>query len=172
MRRILSLYPPSRADISFIWARNYNARSATVDNVVFLGTARSNPWVQMYAGQLNFQFETDEPGHKALIRNTKPAAGESEVYRVSGEGAAIREGYAVLALLPNASGSGRVLLLAGSDMEATEAVGTLATTESELAPIAAKVGGSDRFPPVEILFQTRRLGGAPQEIHMTAFRRR
>jgi hypothetical protein len=118
------------------------------------------------------EHETDETAHTAIVRNTKPSAGESEVYEISGEGAAVREGYAVLALLPNAAGGGHVLLLAGSDIEATEAVGTVATTESELAPVAAKIGAKDRFPPVEVLFQTRRLGGAPQEIHMIAFRRK
>jgi hypothetical protein len=172
MRRILTVFPPSRADISVVWARNYNARAASSENVVFLGTGRSNPWVQIYAGRLNFQFETDEAAHKGIIRNLKPAPGESDVYRVSGEGAEIREGYAVLALLPNVSLTGHVLLLAGTDMEATEAVGTVATTESELARIAQKIGVRDRFPAVEILFQTRRLGGAPQEIHMVAFRRK
>ena len=171
MRRILTLYPPSRADVSVVWARNYNARSASSENVVFLGTSRSNPWVQIYANRMNFQFETDEGAHKGMVRNLHPASGESEVYRVSGEGAAIREGYAVMALMPNASGSGNVLLLEGSDMEATEAVGMVATTESELAPIAKKLGVDDRFPRLEVLFQTRRLGGAPQETHLVAWRK-
>lgn len=156
--------------IDHFFARNYNARARGPENVVLLGSQRSNPWVQLYVHRLNFVFEYDEAQRKAIVRSRKPKPGESPVYRISGEGHDIKEGYAVISFLPDAARNGNVLMLAGTDMEATESVGNLATTESELAPVLAKIGAGGPLPSFEVLFGTRRLAGAPQECRLLAFR--
>jgi hypothetical protein len=56
-------------------------------------------------------------------------------------------------------------------MEATEAVGQLATTEAEFQPVAGALAQGRRLPYFEALFKTRRFGGAPQECRLVAWRR-
>jgi hypothetical protein len=56
-------------------------------------------------------------------------------------------------------------------MEATEAVGQLATTEAEFQPVAGKLAPDGHLPYFEALFKTRRFGGAPQECRLVAWRR-
>jgi hypothetical protein len=154
------------------FARDFPIRAASTDNLVLLGSQRSNPWVELFLPRLNFRFETDEASHRAIVRNRNPRSGEQDTYLVPGEGSNIREGYAVLALQPNLTGTGNVLMIYGSDMEATEAAGALATTEAELAPVLQRV--FSRIPKsirsCEILLKTRRLGGAPRSYTLLAWR--
>jgi hypothetical protein len=169
-RRILELNPALHSQVSVVFARNFNARSAESGNVILLGSQRSNPWVNLYLPRLNFLFDYDETQHKAVVRNQHPRPQESGVYRIAGEGHGIKEGYAVVAFLPNSTGTGNVLILAGTDMEATEAVGSVVTKESGLHQFLKAIGANNRMPYVEALFETRRLGGAPQECKLIAFR--
>ena len=170
-RKILNVNPALASQVSLVFARNYNARGPGSENVVLLGSQRSNPWVHLYLDRVNFLFDYDEASHKAIVRNRHPQPGESEIYHISGEGSGIKEGYAVMTFLPDPGRNGNVLMLAGTDMEATEAVGNLATTESGLAPVLAKVVANGKLPYFETLFKTRRLAGAPQECRLIAIRR-
>jgi hypothetical protein len=169
-RRILDLDPTLGSQVSLVFAGNYNARNAQSENVVLLGSQRSNPWVSLYLNRLNFIFDYDEVQHKAMVRNQHPKPGENDVYRISGEGHGIKDGFAVMAFLPNTQRTGNVLILAGTDMEATESVGTVATKESLLAPFLQKIGAGTRMPYAEALFETRRLAGAPQECKLITVR--
>ena len=170
-RRILLLSPSHQSQVSIVFARDYNARGPVSDNVVLLGSHRSNPWAELHDSSLNFQFDYDEASRKAIVRNRNPRAGESATYLISGEGPGIREGYATLTFLPNQGHTAHVLIVAGTDMEATEAVGQLATTEAEFQPVAGKLAPDGRLPYFEALFKTRRFGGAPQECRLVAWRR-
>jgi hypothetical protein len=169
-RRILSANAALQSQISIVFARNYNARGPTSDNVILLGSQRSNPWVQLYLEKLNFVFDYDEASRKVVVRNRSPRQGESAEYLIAGNGPGIKEGYAVMAYLPNRAHSANVLMLAGTDMEATEAVGVLATDEAELAPALAKIAGNGQLVYFEALFKTRRLAGAPQECRLVSWR--
>jgi len=169
-RRILFLNPARESQISVIFARNFNARAAAANNVILLGSRRSNPWVQLYADQLNFAIDYDETTHRSVIRNRNPRGGEASTYTVQGEGAGIKDGYAVIAYLPNTQRLAKALILAGTHMEATEAVGQLATTESSLQPVLARIAGNGPVPYFEALFKTRRFGGAPQQIDLVTWR--
>jgi hypothetical protein len=170
-RRILRR-DPSQSHISIVFARNFDVRSANRDNLVLVGSQRSNPWVGLFEKGLNFQFDYEEDARRTTIRNRSPRSGENETYRIRGEGSAIREGYATVAFLPNLGGSGNVLILAGTDMAATEAAGRFVTTESQLAPFFRSISTAlpDKLPCFEVLLQTRQLGGAPVECNVLIWR--
>lgn len=170
--RILALSPAQRQPVSLVFARNYQVRGASTDNLILLGSRRSNPWFELFEKSLNFRFDYDEELRKAIVRNRAPRAGELETYQIPGLGAGIQEGYAVIAFLPNLSRSGHVLLIAGTDMEATEAAGQVTTTEAQLARVLQVLPrkGKDGLPYFEVLLKTKRVGGAPSEAHIVAWR--
>ena len=60
------------------------------------------------------------------FRNVRPLAGEEATYSAVQPTDKPHQTYATLALLPNLSNSGLVLLLNGASMESTEAAGDLA----------------------------------------------
>lgn len=164
VRRIAS-QASSPEQVSVVFARDYRVRDTGARDLILLGSARSNPWVGLYDKNLNFRFEYDEKAHKVLVRNRSPKPEEAPFYTVAGEGAEIREGYAVIALVSNPAQTSNVLILAGTDMEATEAAGQLVTSEAQLAPVIGIL-----TPHSEALLKTRRLAGAPTEYKVVAYR--
>jgi len=92
-----------------------------------LGSPRSNPWVELFQDQLDFAFEFDSTRRAEFIRNRHPRNGESGTYVPTAEGWGTGQAYAIAALVTNPNQAGEVLLLAGSNAEATEAAGKFTT---------------------------------------------
>jgi hypothetical protein len=105
-------------------ARHMQVRDFKSDNFLILATPSSNPWAGLFESQLNFQSDTgwDAKSQGAQrIRNQKPRAGEPGEYYQRGDSNGTHFTPVRIAALPNLSGSGRVLLIAGLSMEGTEA---------------------------------------------------
>jgi hypothetical protein len=172
MRRILLANPRNQQEVNVVFARDFRIRGVSSDNLVLLGSRRSDPWVELFDSRLNFEFDYDEPSMKAFIRNRSPLPGEQAFYKVNGLGLNITEGYADIALLPSAGGLRKVLLLQGTDMEATEAAGDIVANEDELGKLLARVAPNTSVVPFfEALYETHRLAGAPRQAQLLAVRR-
>jgi hypothetical protein len=159
----LLLSPLQRSRLSIHFARDYNKRAAGSENLILLGSDRSDPWVQLFSRHLDFQFVEETPGRFTVL-DRRPGPGEPDRYLLPAMSHLIRQGYSVLALVPGISRQSSVLVIAGTDMEATEAAGIMATSESDLAPVLDRVW-SDKTKPVpyfEALLKTERFDGAPQ----------
>jgi hypothetical protein len=117
-------------------------------SVILLGSAYANPWVALLNDHLNFRIEYDPALQKQVCRNTSPRAGESPTYVGTAHTPEPGVAYATISLVPNLSGDGFVLIIAGTNMEGTEAAGELVTDLPRLARAlrrrgidpAAKVG--------------------------------
>jgi len=97
----------------------------TDDSFILFGSPRSNPWVELFQDQLDFTFEFDAAKRFEFIRNKHPQAGEPATFLPTAEGWGTGHAYAIVALVSNPNQNGEVLLLAGSNAEATEAAGKL-----------------------------------------------
>jgi hypothetical protein len=93
----------------------------------------------------------------AALINTKPEAGEAASY-VSHWNEPAHETYAIIAFLPNLSGTGHVLLLQGLDVAGTQAASETLFHPAAIAPIlrqATRPDGSLR--PFEVLLRSTSL---------------
>lgn len=153
-------------------ARDYDVRNLNANNAILLGSGRSNAWVELFDKSLNFQFEYDAHQKKTYIVNKSPQPGERPVYILTGTGAKIEDGYGVVAFLPNLGQTGNVLLIAGTDMEGTEAVGQFVCNERYMARLRSFLSpaSSSGFPHFEVLLKTKRPGAAGQDIEIVAHR--
>src|SRR5579875_411048 len=134
----LLLSPLQRARLSIHYARDYSVRAANSENLILFGSERSNPWVQLFNRYLDFQFVEEVPGRITVV-DRKPRPGDPSKYPLPAMSHSGREGYSVLALLPGMARDSSVLLIAGTDMEATETAGGVATSESDLASVLKHV---------------------------------
>lgn len=89
-------------------------------NAIFLGSVGSNPWTAIAETNANFRI-VDSPGMKgATILNLKPQPGEAATY-ASHWNEPAHETFALIAFLPNLSGTGNLLVLQGLDVAGTQA---------------------------------------------------
>ncbi|QNI30659.1 hypothetical protein H7849_16140 [Alloacidobacterium dinghuense] len=103
------------------------ANLQTDDNLILLGSPRSNPWYAFFSDQMNFRFAYDPVSGQEIIRNIHPGPHEQAEYVPTGLGWATGQSYAIIGLVRNPDQNGHVLLLAGASAEGTEAAGKLVT---------------------------------------------
>jgi hypothetical protein len=143
----------------------------TEDSFVLLGSPRSNPWVQLFQNQLDLTFEFDETRKSEFIRNRRPLNGESPEYIPTAAGWDTGQAYGIIALVGNPNQTGQVLILAGSNAEATEAAGKMATNTKLLAQTLRNHGIDPKGPPrhFEILLQVSTMAGSSNTFDVIAF---
>jgi hypothetical protein len=110
------------------FAREITMRDISEGNTVLIGSYRSNPLTGLFKDQLNYRLEEDPVTKDCYFINRHPAPGEPSRYFVYTMDRSKWDGrrsdmdsYAHIAFLPNLTHSGYVLLLDGSDNEATVA---------------------------------------------------
>jgi len=132
-------------------ARNITSPELTSNNVILLGSRRSNPWVGLYEDKLNFQTEFTESPRIASFVNRSPRAGERSSYA----GQWGRLGYCRVAFLPNLRGTGNALLISGTDVQSTDAGGIFVVAEQWMVRLrsALGIGARDDMPYFEVLLE-------------------
>ena len=152
------------------YARNLNIRDFKTENFVIIGSRRGAPWVQLFESGLNFSLEEEKATHHFYFHNKAPKPGEQADYVPSESGGAT-ETYADIALLPNLSNTGTVLILSGLSMESSEAAGELVTAKDFSKTLAQLIGPQavrERY--FELLLETRAVGGAVRNSRILTYR--
>ncbi len=153
-------------------ARDMSARDFKGNNIILLGSKRSNPWVELFDDQMNFVFEFDAELHVPLIRNRLPIRGEPGAYIAHRGNSTSRDVYGHIALVPNLDNSGMVLLVQGTYAEGTEAVAELLTNHEVCAAVVSdlnlEVEGALR--PFELVVKSTVIEGTSQGSEVIAYR--
>lgn len=152
-------------------ARNMQLSDFKTGNFVLLGSKRAIPWNELFEPRLNFRFEFDEARHIPLIRNKSPHAGEQAEYANAAAGQP-GEAYSTVALVPNLSYSGYVLIVNGTSMEATEAAGEYMTNPAFASTLLKTVGFESASKPAffEVLLTSSTLAGSSSKSEIVAYR--
>jgi hypothetical protein len=152
-------------------ARSMNLPDLKVDdNFILLGSPRSNPWARLFEDQLDFVFEYDQAGKQEIIRNRRPGRNEPAAYIPTARGFGTGNAYGIIGFVGNPGQAGEALLLAGSNAEATEAAGRLATNLSLLASILKNCGVDPQGVPrhFEVLLRVTTMAGSANTFDVVA----
>ncbi len=158
------------------YPRDLRIRDLDHDNFVFIGSPGSNPWVSLFQDRLNFREAEDEVGKstKAFV-NANPLPGEKARYEGLRWTGSVGEDYATIALLPNATHDGSILILQGLQQEGTEAAGRFLADEVNRKQLLNALGISGANPNdkvwFEALIRSRTVSGAPNTTALIAVRR-
>jgi hypothetical protein len=158
-RRILALDPLNK-QLHLYNARNYMPDLIKHDNVILIGARKTNPWDEIFDNRMNFITEFDSP----RVVNRAPAAGEQAVYPQTGS-----VGYCVIAYLPNPDRNGVVLLIDGTNAEATEAAGDFLLSEDQLSAFKRMLHVSE-LPYFQVLLKVSSVRGTPLTTTIEAYR--
>jgi hypothetical protein len=149
-------------------SRYYAADEIKRNNVVLVGGKKAVPWDDLFDDELNFLTDYDDVHAHGLVRNRHPKPGEPAIYDPS-SGPNSLMAYSVIAYLPNPSGTGNAIILAGTDSDATEAAAEFLISEQQMEQLQ-KLFHSDHFPYFEVLLKTSRLSGTAFNAQVVAYR--
>jgi hypothetical protein len=138
------------------------AREVTLDdlkqsNVILLGSFDSNPWVELFQKDLNFQFEPQPKTDNVVIHNLRPIAGESAFYATDQTDPA-KSTFGVIAVTPNLDGTGHVLLIEGINMAGTEAAADYLFSDASSSLLSQIFNSKGEMLPFEVLLETSNIG--------------
>lgn len=145
----------------------------TDDDFVILGSDRSNPWGALFRDQLDFDFVRDPELNREIVRNKRVQAGELARYVPTAGGFDTGDAFAIVALVTNPRQAGKVLMLAGTNAEGTEAAGQFVTNLGELSRTLRAAGIDPAGPatPFEILLRVRTMAGSASTLEVVACHR-
>ena len=127
-------------------------------NVILIGAQEANPWVELFESHMDFVFTLDAADKHTYFLNRHPLPGEATEYSSHTPQTSTKV-HAVIAFLPNLSGTGNVLILEGISMAGTEAAVDLVMDDDRLLPVLNKIrkpNGS--LPHFEMLLESDTLG--------------
>lgn len=101
------------------YARDIRVRDFNEGNTILIGSQDSNPWVTLFVDRTNFQLK-QAPNGARYFENVKPLPGEQKEYIIDTPAGRGSNQYVSVAMVPNPTRSGFVLLITGSDTASVE----------------------------------------------------
>ncbi|MBZ5581676.1 MAG: hypothetical protein LAQ30_05615 [Acidobacteriia bacterium] len=128
--------------------------------VILLGSATANPWAEVFRESLTFAIEIEPVTRLQYVANHAPLSGEPPRWQPTPAAASPRADYAILSLIPNLTGKGWVLLVAGTSAEGTGAASELLTDPSRLRAelLARGINPIGRVQRLELLLRVQSQG--------------
>lgn len=174
---VVKIAGPLQKQVGVRSAKDLKIRDLDHGNYIFIGSPASNPWVSLFQDKLNFRESEAAVGKsvKAFV-NTNPLPGEQARYEGLRWTGTEGDDYATIALLPNLTQDGSVLILQGLQQEGTEAAGRFlvdATSRQQMLH-ALGISASERITGnvwFEALIRSRTVSGAPNSTTLVAIRR-
>jgi hypothetical protein len=150
-------------------AKHLRTRDFRAGNFVILGSGTSNPWHLLFRDQLNFHY-AGEPGQPAQLVNRNPRPGEPQ--RLIPSRPQDNESFGIAALVQNLTGTGKVLLIAGFSMEATEACGDFLLKPENRQRLLQALGVSSEsgLAGFEVVLKTSAVAGTGRTAEFIATR--
>jgi len=146
----------SHATIPIRYARDIRPNDLKTGNIILLGAAEANPWVELFERNMNYRFHDDFEHHIFSVydQTTKKwwhSAPNDPDHHV----------YGVVAYLPNLSGQGNALILEGTSMAGTEAAWDFASDDAQLRPFLSTIRRRDgTIPHFEVLLENTNLSAS------------
>jgi hypothetical protein len=159
------------------YARDVRPNDLKQGNVILIGAAEANPWVELFEHNMNFVFFNDRVHQTYSVLNRTPTGDEarqwdSEYRQWDSEYTDKQHRvYGVVAYVPNLSGNGNVLILEGTSMAGTECAWDFVSDDSQLLPFLRNIRRADgTLPHFEVVLGTNNVSGSAVKSSILAWR--
>jgi hypothetical protein len=128
--------------------------------VILLGSSITDPWAELFRDSLTFAVNADPVTRYQYIENHSPLRGEPTRWDPTSGAASPGTSYAILSLLPNLTGKGWVLLVAGTSAAGTGAASELLTDPRRLREelLRRGINPTGRVQRLELLLRVQYQG--------------
>lgn len=152
------------------YARDLRPNDLKQGNVILLGTAKANPWVELFEHNMNFVFSDDRIRQAYSVVNHAPKGNEPQQWDSAYTDAEHRV-YGVAAFLSNLNGNGNALILEGTSMAGTESAWDFISDDSQLLPFLQSIRRADgTLPHFEVVLGTNNMSGSAVKDAVLAWR--
>jgi hypothetical protein len=163
-------------DVVVRHARQAHARDFRSGNFIILGGTFGNPWASLFQiPDSNFPLEKQAPPGKVnSYLNLQPKTGEPAVFSVDkGINGGRTTTYAKVTLLDSTSHNGRVLLVAGQSVSATELATDFLFHRDSAAKTRRLLGVSEggALPNLEMILRVTEMNQIGESVQLVACRR-
>ncbi|HEY4049753.1 MAG TPA: hypothetical protein VGM27_23060 [Acidobacteriaceae bacterium] len=152
------------------YSRDVRPNDLKSGSVILLGTQEGNPWVELFANQMNFRVQHNHQWGSFSVLNRSPRDQELARYDSMRSDPAHKV-YGLVALRPSLGGSGQVLILEGTSMAGTESAADFVFDDTRLLPFLDKIrkpNGS--LPYFELLLQSNNMNGNASHSEIVSYR--
>ena len=152
------------------YARDVRPNDLKQGNVILVGAAEANPWVELFEHNMHFVFFNDRVGKTFSVLNREPRGGEPRQWDSHYTDVQHRV-YAVVAFLPNLGGNGNALVLEGTSMAGTESAWDFVSDDSQLLPFLKQIQRANGMVPhFEVVLGTNNMSGSAVKNTVLAWR--
>lgn len=141
------------------FARDYSFRELKVNNAILLGNSLSNPWIEPFESRLGLRWKYDGAhGGYYPVDTWAPLATRNR-FRATGDG------YAMIAMLPNLGGVGKILIVSSSGGSAMNGAGNFLADNESVARMKTLLPHTqrDKFPYFEVLLRVKSQSRLPRD---------
>jgi hypothetical protein len=157
----------SKLDVNY--ARDVRPNDLKQGNIVLIGAAAANPWVELFEPKMNFVFSNAHIRQYTVL-NRAPVGPEPSSWTSNYDDAQHRV-YGVVAFLPNLSGTGSVLILEGTSMAGTESAWDFVADDSAFLPFVNRISRTDgSIPHFQLVLDSINLTGSSTKRNVLAWR--
>ena len=153
------------------FARDLNIRDLKSRNAILLGSARLNPWAGILGKKRRFQIEHDPRWNQPFLRDASPEKGKPSIYVCGAPEEGPYDAYGTVAAVPNLDDTGYTMLIAGTNMQGTEAAGEFLTNAATFEAFLKEIGWRPDLPlPLfEVVLELVTLGGSSTSSRILAY---
>src|ERR1700677_1580317 len=164
--------PQARAaPLEVRYARDLTLSEARHSNLILMGGPRANPWVQLFAGRIDYSLDDQPADGLDYVNVRSPRGGELARYMADVKGGETYASLAVIAFVAGLDGEDHALLLEGTDMAGTEGACDFLLDAGPSSGFPSKFtrpdGSASHF---EILLETKTVKGNASEPVVLAYR--
>jgi len=147
------------------FARDFSFRELKADNAILLGNSRSNPWIEPFEARMALQWKFDTMTSAYYPVDSSENDPDENKYHVSSQNGEPRELYATVSLLPNLSGTGKMLIISGTGGAAVGSALDFLSDGNSLSQLRSRLpqAKSAEFPYFEALLRVKSRSTLPRD---------
>jgi hypothetical protein len=158
-----------KSKLDLRYPRDVRPNDLKEGNVVLIGAAAANPWVELFEPKMNFVFSDAQIRHYTVL-NRAPIGNEPAKWSSDYDDPQ-KKVYGVVAFLPNLSGTGNALILEGTSGSGTECAWDFVSDDSSLLPFLNRIKRADgTIPHFQLVLDTVNLNDSSVKKTILAWR--
>jgi hypothetical protein len=169
VKQLTQIAGVQKSRLALSYARDVNIDDLKEANVILIGAAAANPWVELFEPKMNFVF-ADAHIRQYSVLNRTPTGTEPLRWTANYDDPQHRV-YGVVGFLPNLGGTGSVLIVEGTSMAGTQSAWDFVADDSSFLPFIQRIRRPDgSVPHFQLVLDSINLTGSSAKREILAWR--